>query len=164
MQTKHIKIKNNNINLNFVGKDSIIFDKTFKCKYPIVITYLEATCKSKTSSDDLFHLITSTSLNVYLNTIVKDLTAKVFRTCHASSMYDKLLHQSKSIEEFKSANSKVAILCNHTNLQTSKANYLDPRITYAFSKRSNINIENLYSKQLIEKFQWAKNTTSDFRF
>ena len=95
---------------------------------------------------------------------MKDLTAKVFRTCHASSLYDKLLHNSKSVEEFKEANNKVATLCNHTNLQTSKANYLDPRVTFSFAKRNDINIDKLYSKKLIEKFQWAKNEKSDFRF
>ena len=150
--------------MNFLGKDSIVFDKTFKCKYPIIIKYLQEKLRKKSLNECIFHLISSTSLNIYLNTILKSLTANVFRTCHASSLYDKLLLQSKSIEEFKEANSKVATLCNHTNLQTSKANYLDPRVTFSFAKRNNINVDKLYSKQLIEKFQWAKNEKSDFRF
>lgn len=164
LQRKHIKIKHNNINLNFLGKDSVLFNKTFKCKYPDIIKYLQLNLKKKSLNQDIFDLITSSSLNTYLNSIVQDLTAKVFRTCHASTLYDKLLYQSKSIEEFKLANTKVATLCNHTNLQTSKANYLDPRITFAFAKRNNIDIDKLYSKQLIEKFQWAKNEKSDFKF
>lgn len=164
LQKKHLTIKHNKIKLSFLGKDSILFDKTFRCKYPIIIRYLQENMRKKSTSDDIFHLISSTSLNMYLNMIIKDLTAKVFRTCHASSLYDKLLHNSTTIEEFKEANFKVATLCNHTNLQTSKANYLDPRITFSFSKRNNINIDKLYSKQLLEKFQWAKNEICDFRF
>ena len=164
LQKKHLNVKHNKINLKFLGKDSILFDKTFTCKYCIIIKYLQENLRKKSLNEDVFHLISSTSLNIYLNAIIKNLTAKVFRTCHASSLYDKLLYKSKSIEEFQEANSKVATLCNHTNLQTSKANYLDPRITFSFAKCNNINIDKLYSAQLIEKFQWAKNEKSDFRF
>ena len=164
LQSKHIFINHNHIKLVFNGKDSIEFNKTFLCKYPLIIKYLETNLKKKSPSDNLFHLITSSSLNNYLNSIIENLTAKVFRTCHASSTFDKILFQSTSIDEFKIANKTIASLCNHTNLQTSKQNYLDPRIVFSFSNRNGIPIENLYSNQLILKFGWAKSTRSDFRF
>ena len=164
LQKKHLTINHNKVNLYFFGKDSILFDKTFICKYPDVINYLKENLRKKTIDENIFHLISSTSLNLYLNNFFNNLTAKVFRTCHASTMYDKLLYQSHSIEDFKKAVSKVASLCNHTNLQTSKANYLDPRVTFTFANRNKINIDKLYSKHLIDKFKWARSVKIDFRF
>ena len=153
---KHFKIIGNKISLNFVGKDSIPFSKSIVCSDKNILRLLNSQKKSLNMSDQLFDKITSTSLNTYLDAIVPGLTAKVFRTCHATSLFSKLLDKSSTVEEFKEANKKVADLCNHTNLQTSKANYIDPRITYNFSKDNNISINKLMNPVLVKKFEWAK--------
>ncbi|KAK8937357.1 DNA topoisomerase 1 [Platanthera zijinensis] len=49
-------------------------------------------------------------------------------------------------------------------LGTSKINYLDPRITVAWCKRSEVPIEKIFNKSLIAKFAWAMDVDPDFRF
>eukprot|EP00758_Cryptobia_borreli_P008533 Tbor_TRINITY_DN5396_c0_g6::TRINITY_DN5396_c0_g6_i1::g.4632::m.4632 len=51
------------------------------------------------------------------------------------------------------------------SLGTSKINYIDPRIVFAWTKKVNIKPEKVYSKSLIEtKFPWAKNTPLEYKF
>ena len=50
------------------------------------------------------------------------------------------------------------------SLGTSKANYLDPRISVAWCKRCDVPIEKLFSKSLKEKFAWALTVGPDWRF
>ncbi|KAM8704620.1 hypothetical protein ACLKA7_009131 [Drosophila subpalustris] len=50
-------------------------------------------------------------------------------------------------------------------LNTSKVNYLDPRITVAWCKRNAVPIEKVFNSTLRKKFQWAiRATNEDFRF
>lgn len=49
-------------------------------------------------------------------------------------------------------------------LGTSKINYLDPRITVAWCKRSEMPIEKVFTKTLLNKFGWSMETTSDYKF
>ena len=50
------------------------------------------------------------------------------------------------------------------SLGTSKANYIDPRITVAFMKTHNIPIEKVFSTALQNKFKWAFDVDKDFTF
>ena len=94
--------------------------------------------------------------------MLPNLTAKVFRTMKASSVFQSNL--DTDIQSFRIANNKAANICNHTNNLTSKLNYIDPRIIFAFSKRNDIPIENLLGKQFAMKHNWAKNVESSFIF
>lgn len=49
-------------------------------------------------------------------------------------------------------------------LETSKINYIDPRITIAWCKRNKVPVDKVYSKSLREKFKWAMNTEPDWKF
>jgi len=49
-------------------------------------------------------------------------------------------------------------------LGTSKINYLDPRITVAWCKKFDVPLEKLFSKTLLQKFPWALEAGSDWRF
>ena len=166
LQKKHISFpKMNYITLDFVGKDSINFNRTFKI-HPVVFNLLK-----KIKSNKIFSHISYESFKDYLNSLFPSLTAKIFRTCNASSLFDRLLQtEGESSTVYKNANKEVAKLCNHLrkntdlNLNTSKINYLDPRITYAFCKKKNIHIKNVFSPKLCEQTSWALNTESNFRF
>ncbi|KAG7892820.1 hypothetical protein KL936_000994 [Ogataea polymorpha] len=58
----------------------------------------------------------------------------------------------------KEDNSQVA-------LNTSKINYIDPRLTVMFSKKFNVPIEKLFTKTLREKFAWAiESADENWRF
>jgi hypothetical protein len=50
-------------------------------------------------------------------------------------------------------------------LGTSKLNYLDPRISVAWSKKFNVPLEKIYSKTQRDKFRWAIDmATADYHF
>jgi len=49
-------------------------------------------------------------------------------------------------------------------LGTSKINYMDPRITVAFCKRLELNIEKVFNKALLDKFPWAMAVAPDYHF
>ena len=47
---------------------------------------------------------------------------------------------------------------------TSKTNYNDPWITVAWCKRYEVPIEKIFPKTLLDKFNWAMITLSDWTF
>ena len=49
-------------------------------------------------------------------------------------------------------------------LGTSKSNYIDPRITVAFMKSHNLPIEKVFSNALKEKFKWAFDVDTNYKF
>lgn len=163
LECRHVNVKRNTLMFNFVGKDSVVFKKSLVCSSPIIVQYFSNLSK-QCATHAVFDKISGASLNNYLNNIVPNLTAKVFRTCHASNCLQKYLKDSTTVEQFKSANAKVADICNHTNLSTSKGNYVDPRIIVAFSKRSGVNLSKLLSPALVTKYAWAENTNAHYKF
>ena len=50
------------------------------------------------------------------------------------------------------------------SLGTSKQNYIDPRISVAFSKKFNIPIDKVFNQALQKKFQWAMDVDEEFKF
>lgn len=52
----------------------------------------------------------------------------------------------------------------NVSLSTSKNNYIDPRIIFAFINKFNIPPEKLFTKQLIDRFKWASSVDKDYRF
>lgn len=232
LRKEHIfLLDNNKIKLDFLGKDSVRYINTVTVDNQ-VYTNLHEFIKDKTKDDDIFDKINSQDINKYLQTFMKELTAKVFRTYNASNLFQKELKKINKkyetydeidkidilLNEFNSANAKVALLCNHqknisksfkdtvdkldsqikklkyklksaknqdkikskieklknkknlkvqlknVSLGTSKINYIDPRITVAFMKKHNLNIDKVFSKTLQEKFKWAFNVDVNFKF
>lgn len=126
LRLEHIKLKEGVVRFDFLGKDSIRYKKDF---VPIKEVYnnIEKFMENKNSENELFNLINSNDINKYLQTCMKGLTAKIFRTYNASELLYKELHKlSKKYENndkddminilldgFNSANAKVAMMCNH---------------------------------------------------
>jgi len=50
------------------------------------------------------------------------------------------------------------------SLGTSKVNYMDPRITVAFCKKTDMAIEKVFGKGIRIKFPWAMHSKSDYEF
>jgi len=65
----------------------------------------------------------------------------------------KLELQMKMKDELKSV-----------SLGTSKINYMDPRITIAWCKHNDVPPPTVYTKALVEKFNWAMEVEPDFDF
>jgi DNA topoisomerase-1 len=126
LRVEHVKLNNNVVYLDFLGKDSIRYKNKF---IPIVEIYnnLESFMIKKGKYDNIFDYISTSDINKYLQTFMKGLTAKVFRTFNASELlYKELRKLGKKYENydkddlinilldgFNKANAKVAILCNH---------------------------------------------------
>jgi DNA topoisomerase-1 len=239
LRVEHITLlEDNMIKLDFLGKDSVRYCKKISV-HAQVYKNIQEFINSKTKKDDLFDLITASILNEYLSSIMTGLTAKVWRTYNASSLFQKEIDKIKEdkiseidpnerlnylIAMFNQANTAVALLCNHqkntntsidssldkindqikellkkkkayqekksndkvtkvgikikslklkkdtkvkmknVSLGTSKNNYIDPRIIFAFIKKFEIPPEKLFTKPLIKRFEWASKVDKDFRF
>ncbi len=239
LRVEHIELKEDNkIVLDFLGKDSIRYYNKLQVESNIYKNILEFV-KDKKPDEEVFEMITSNDINKYLQTFLKNLTAKVFRTYNASYLLQKELKKIKNkyptnadktilLDEYNKANAKVAILCNHQknagkssykdqigkldeqlkkiksklrkakksnsqnkgeriekikgkllklkskktlktelkniSLGTSKVNYIDQRITIAFFKHFDLPLDKVFSKTLMDKFKWAMDVDSEFKF
>jgi DNA topoisomerase-1 len=127
LRVEHIKLlPKNTVTLDFLGKDSIRYIRTMEVA-PQVYKNLQEFTDAKDKNDDLFTVINANDLNKYLQSFMKGLTAKVFRTYNASDLFQKELTKITRkyetytgtdkveilIDEFNKANVKVALLCNH---------------------------------------------------
>jgi len=133
LRVEHIEnLDNNQIKLDFLGKDSVRYVRTFTVD-EIVYKNLIDLKKDKNKDDDIFDKIKTNDLNDYLKTFMDGLTAKVFRTYNASNLFQNELDNiSKKFSEekkdakddrddkydvlldgYNKANAKVALLCNH---------------------------------------------------
>ena len=52
----------------------------------------------------------------------------------------------------------------NVSLGTSKNNYIDPRIIFAFIKKFNIPEEKLFNKTLLRRFEWARSVSKNYKF
>lgn len=127
LRVEHIKLLDNNkIELDFLGKDSIRYKRVLTVDEHVYRNIKEF-MQNKNLDDELFDKVKSTDINKYLSEFMTGLTAKVFRTYNASSLFQKELKKISSkydsyqeadkinilLDEFNKANAKVAMLCNH---------------------------------------------------
>ena len=47
---------------------------------------------------------------------------------------------------------------------TTKKNYIDPRIVYAFCHKNRINVNSVYSEALQEQHKWASSVPDTFMY
>ncbi len=135
LRVEHLKFPNINgklqIEFNFLGKDSVPWQKTLEISTPDTKALYENLLffmKGKGSRDEIFEDITSSKVNNFLRSIdrtnLPNLTAKVFRTCIATAIVKRhlttpILKVNKNDSEFKKvyvakiANLQAAITCNH---------------------------------------------------
>jgi len=80
-----------------------------------------------------------------------------------SAQDDKLF---KAQESLKASENSLWLRQNGTefSLATAQANYLDPRITVAWSKRNNVPLDKIWSATLRRKYNWAEKASQNFRF
>jgi len=127
LRVEHITLTNSNfIVLDFLGKDSVRYYNKLQVD-PQVYINIQEFVKDKNKGEDIFDLITSQDVNRYLQTFMKDLTAKVFRTFNASYLFQKEIQkimkkyetqldsidQTVLIDEYLKANTSVAKKLNH---------------------------------------------------
>jgi len=141
LRAEHLRFKTTSIVFDFLGKDSVPWHKEIK-PHPDVYTVLKelhdnaleriasfrARKGKKTKADpkkiaQIFPSVNSTHVNRFLGEVYPELTAKVFRTYHASTIMREELKKSKAKKNdpefikkaaFKLANLEVARVMNHT--------------------------------------------------
>ena len=124
LRKEHIKITANTIEFDFLGKDSVRWQETVVAEGhdKQFQENLKKLIEKKKPKDEIFDDITSRHVNVYYSSIVKGLTAKVFRTYLASAVVKKYLVEhdnmkgktaNEKIHHAKLANLEAAMLCNH---------------------------------------------------
>ena len=117
LRVEHLKFSpvegSHEIELEFLGKDSMLFKQNinfaedrFGDLGKLVYNRLKSFCAGKPQSGQVFDEINPTVLNKHLSSLMRGLSAKVFRTYNASVTLEKL-------QRYNDANRQVAILCNH---------------------------------------------------
>jgi len=105
----------------------------------------------------IFEGVRSKHVNLFLSEVMPELTAKVFRTFHASEVVKSFLSNAKISESdpdfvkkhiAKMANLQAAIICNHKSI--------DPRIYYDWGKKVEFDWKLHYPKALQRKFSWVE--------
>ena len=124
LRVEHVKLRSNVIEFDFLGKDSVRWQKPLSIAEHEKIFYdnFKKFTDKKKQGDLIFDGITSRNVNEFLSKIVKGLTAKVFRTYLATIVVmkylkkvDELDSKSENIKIYhaKLANLEAAITCNH---------------------------------------------------
>lgn len=125
LRVEHIKLNGHLIEFDFLGKDSVRWQKTIELngKDRIVYENMKQFVEGKKPDQQIFSGITSRHVNGFLSKIVTGLTAKVFRTYLAteivrnylSGVDGKITKSSEFVKIYhaKMANLQAAIACNH---------------------------------------------------
>jgi len=124
LRKEHVKLGNNSIEFDFLGKDSVRWQETIQVVDDDKQFYenLKESIANKKPNEEIFDGITSRHVNAYFSGIVKGLTAKVFRTYLATNEVKDYLKKHANIKSespnvklyhAKMANLQAAIMCNH---------------------------------------------------
>lgn len=125
LRVEHINLEDNAINFDFLGKDSVRWQKTLPVDSDKrILDNLREFCSGKSPSDLIFDGVTSDAVNRFLSKGYGGLTAKVFRTFHATNIVKDYLTETngkvtpessseKKIYYARQANLQAAIKCNH---------------------------------------------------
>ena len=124
LRKEHVTLTSDAIKFDFLGKDSVRWQETVPAvgnDKQFHENLKELTAKIK-ATDEIFGNLTSRDVNEYYKTVVKGLTAKVFRTFSASTVVSKYLNENGNVKKSskmeklyhaKLANLEAAIMCNH---------------------------------------------------
>lgn len=123
LRVEHVRISGNRIDFDFLGKDSVRWEKSIVSAEPNVIRNFKEFMKGKSEKEQIFDGINSRMVNGFLQRISKDISAKAFRTFHATMTAKSFLQSIKADlsdadEQTKTyyaklANLEAAIMCNH---------------------------------------------------
>jgi len=126
LRVEHIKFpQGNKIEFNFLGKDSVPWQKTLEVNSDdtkALYENLKKFMQGKKPGDPIFDGINSRKVNAFLQEIMPGLTAKVFRTCIATRVVQQELararvdsssSEAQKIYVARKANLEAAIKCNH---------------------------------------------------
>jgi DNA topoisomerase-1 len=116
----NVIIKENNlVKFDFLGKDSVRWEKEIVLPEQVVKNLKEFISNSES---EIFDGVRSENVKLFLSEVVPGLTSKVFRTFHASKAVDDYLKKTdvkkEDLEDYKKyfaamANLQASVVCNH---------------------------------------------------
>ena len=120
LRVEHVSLRGSLAEFEFLGKDSVSWHKS-EALPPAVARNLREFMAGKKPADDIFHNVSSSMVNQFLSSIVPGVTAKVFRTYHATATAREALgsrdmREAEGLDKLyfaKEANLKAAVFCNH---------------------------------------------------
>ncbi len=120
LRVEHVTVRGKEIEFNFLGKDSVPWNKTDTPPWAVVRNLREF-ASGKGPETLVFHNVSSGMVNGFLSSIVPGVSAKVFRTYHATEEAEEALRSRDvrnaddldKLYHAKEANLKAAIFCNH---------------------------------------------------
>ncbi len=121
LRVEHLKISDAKIEFDFLGKDSVKWVKVIENPEKLLVKNLAGFVSRKAPDREVFDGITSGKVNRFFSSIVPGLTAKVFRTYHATVITEGYLRsadvrkEEEPVKKYcaKMANLEAAIFCNH---------------------------------------------------
>jgi DNA topoisomerase-1 len=126
LRPEHIKIGENGLTkFNFLGKDSVRWEKDITLPAEVVKNLEDFISEAESA---IFAGVRSSNVNQFLSEVMPGLSAKVFRTYHATHVVEDELNESKTTKDdpeyikkdtARLANLKAAEMCNHKK-QVSK--------------------------------------------
>ncbi len=139
LRVEHLKLGSGTVEFSFLGKDSVPWNKK-DAPPPAVMKNLMEFIKGKQGSSDVFHNVSSQMVNEFLSSIVPGVTAKVFRTYHATeetrtALNSKDVSNAEDLDKVyhaKEANLRAAVFCNHqrTPPKTWEQSYEKKKVKY----------------------------------
>jgi DNA topoisomerase-1 len=161
LRVEHLTLDENKLELDFLGKDSVPYYNSIIVD-DIIRDNIKLFIEGKDKFEQVFDKVSSTDVNNYLQTFMKDLTAKMFRSYNASNLLQKELHKINNkfcgqtpdvntlMSEYNKANVKVAKLLNHQkNIGKSHKDQME---------KINVQIKKLKNDLRKEKSKEKKNT------
>ncbi len=124
LRVEHIKFNPDSIEFDFLGKDSVRWEKKllFSDVDPTFVKNMKEFTNGKKPDSLIFDGISSRDVNQFFGKCIKGLTAKTFRTYHATNTLVSYLTSVKvkssdtaqqKLYHAKMGNLEVAIACNH---------------------------------------------------
>lgn len=125
LRVEHVKFGPDRIDFDFLGKDSVRWEKSLEIRgeAQVLAKNLREFMAGKQPHEQIFPEITSAQVNRFLSQAMPGLTAKVFRTYHATTtvrdFLDKQSRKKNGLTDYekeylaKLANLEAAIKCNH---------------------------------------------------
>ena len=95
-----------------------------------------------------------------INIRIKELKQKKIKFLNSKDKVKKIDTQIKSLKLKKETKIKM----KNVSLGTSKNNYIDPRIIFAFIKKFEIPPEKIFTATLLKRFEWATKIDKDYKF
>jgi DNA topoisomerase-1 len=98
-----------------------------------------------------------------INKQIKTVKAKLRKEKKGKKNIEKIDKLKSKLKKLKSKK-EMKIEMKDYAMGTSKTNYIDPRITVAFLKKHNIDVNKIFPKTLQDRFNWAFSIDETFKF